>query len=166
MNVNLFDLILLLVLALFAGFGVWRGFVRELVSFLTWVGAAVAAWVFAADVAEMFSTLTKEAALRQMLAFAAIFLAVYVLGTLAGLALHKLVNRSSGLRFANRSVGGVLGLLRGGAVIVILFLLAGLTAFPQRHWWREAALTPAFERAAVYVAQYLPADVARHVRYG
>lgn len=166
LGVNLFDVLLLLVLALFVGIGAWRGFVRELVSFLSWVAAALAAWLFADKLAATFDALTQEDALRKMLAFVVIFLSVFILGTLIGLALNKFVNRSSGLRFANRVVGGVLGLARGVAVVVIVFLLAGLTAFPQRAWWREALLTPAFERVANYAAQYLPTDVARHVRYG
>jgi membrane protein required for colicin V production len=165
-GVNIFDVALLLVLALFVGIGVWRGLVRELVSFLTWIGAALAAWAFADDLAGQFKTLTQEDALRQMLAFVIIFLCVFIVGALIGLTLHKFVNRSSGLRFVNRVVGGALGLARGVAVVVIVFLLAGLTAFPQHAWWRAALLTPAFERAASYAAQYLPPDIARHVRYG
>lgn len=166
MGVNLFDVALLLVLALFVGIGAWRGLVRELVSLLTWIGAALAAWAFADDFAAQFRTLTQEDAMRQMLAFVIIFLCVFIVGTLFGFALHRFVNRSSGLRLVNRVVGGVLGLARGVAAVVIVFLLAGLTAVPQRAWWREALLTPGFERAANYVTQYLPTDVARHVRYG
>jgi membrane protein required for colicin V production len=164
--VNVFDLALLLVLALFAAFGAWRGFVRELVSLLTWAAAAVAAWAFADDVAVVFKSFTNESALRQTLAFIVIFVGVFIVGMIVGLLLHRFVNRSAGLRTANRVSGAVLGAVRGIAMIVLVFLLAGLTSFPQRtDWWRDATLAPAFERAALFVAQYLPPDVARHVRY-
>jgi len=164
--VNIFDLVLVLVLAVFAAFGVLRGLVRELFSFITWIGAALAAWVFADDAAPVWATLIPEPQLRQIAGFVIVFVLVFIAGALIGLALDKLVNRSAGLRVVNRTFGGALGLVRGAAVIVILFLLAGLTAFPQRNWWREAMLTPAFERVAIYAAQFLPPDVARHVRYG
>ncbi len=163
---NVFDVILLLLLAVFTGIGVWRGFVRELVSFLTWVAACIAAWMFADRLASVFESLTHESELRRILAFAAVFVTVFVSGMAIGLVLHKLVNRSAGLRSVNRITGAAVGLARGVAIVVILFLLAGLTSFPQRPWWREAALAPAFERAATFASRYLPQDVARHVRYG
>lgn len=162
---NLFDIGLILTLVLFAVFGAWRGFVRELVSLLTWAAAAVAAWAFADDVAALFKSVTQEAALRQTLAFVVIFVAVFIVGMIISYVLHRFVNRSAGLRSANRITGGMLGVVRGAAVVVAVFLLAGLTSFPQRTWWREAALAPVFERAAVFATQYLPPDVARHVRY-
>jgi membrane protein required for colicin V production len=164
--VNGFDLTLLSLLALFSLIGAWRGLVRELVSLLTWVGAAAAAWFFAGDIADLFGAVTREQALQQVLAFAVIFIAVFIVGTMIGVGLHGLVSRSSGMRSANRTMGGMLGLVRGAAIIVILFLVAGVTPYPKRDWWREAALTPTFENMAAYVARYLPQDVARHVRYG
>ena len=163
---NGFDVILLLLLAVFAGLGAWRGFVRELVSFVTWVAACVGAWIFADRLAPVFESLAHERELRQMLAFASIFVAVFMCGMATGLILYKLVNRSTGLRSVNRVTGAALGLARGAAIVVILFLLAGLTSFPQRPWWRAAALAPVFERAATLASQYLPQDIARHVRYG
>jgi membrane protein required for colicin V production len=163
--VNLFDIVLILVLALFAALGAWRGFVRELVSLLTWTGAAVAAWAFADQAAALFKSVTHENALRQTLGFVVIFVSVFIAGTVLGFLLHRFVTRSAGLRTANRAVGGVIGVVRGVAVIVLVFLLAGLTAFPQRTWWKEASLAPIFEKAATLATQYLPPDVARHVRY-
>ncbi len=163
---NAFDISLLLVLAVFVGIGVWRGFVRELISVITWIAAGFAAWTFSERLAPMFNSFAKENAVRQMLAFAVVFLAVFIVGTVIGALLHKFVNRSASLRIANRVTGGLVGLVRGVAIVVIIFLIAGVTSFPQRAWWRDAALAPPFERAAAFAARYLPPDVARHVRYG
>lgn len=163
---NAFDLTLLVVLALFVGIGAWRGLVRELVSFITWLLACVLAWTFSGRLASMFESLTPEGALQQMLAFVVVFVTVFVIGTVTGLVLHKFVNRSAGLRTINRVTGGIIGFVRGAVIVIVLFLLAGLTSFPQRPWWREAALAPPFERAATFATRYLPQDVARHVRYG
>jgi membrane protein required for colicin V production len=164
--VNLFDIVLVLLLALFAALGTWRGLVRELVSLLTWIGAAVAAWAFADEAAGLFKGMTAEGALRQTLGFVVIFIAVYIAGTILGFVLHRAVSRSASLRTVNRVAGGAIGIVRGTAIIVLVFLLAGLTSFPQKPWWKEAALAPIFERAALFAAEYLPPDVARHVRYG
>ena len=109
--------------------------------------------------------MAHEAELRKKLAFVIIFVVVFVIGMVIGTLLHKFVNRSAGLRTANRVTGGAVGLVRGTVIMVVLVLLAGLTSFPQRPWWREAALVVPFERVATYATRYLPQDVARHVRY-
>lgn len=162
---NVFDIVLVLLLALFAALGAWRGLVRELVSLLTWICAAAAAWAFADDAGLLFKGVTTEGALRLTLGFVSIFIVVFIAGTVLGFVLHRFVSRSASLRTVNRAAGGAMGIVRGIAVIVLVFLLAGLTAFPQRTWWREAALVPVFERMALFATQYLPPDVARHVRY-
>src|SRR5687767_742801 len=119
-GISSFDISLVLMLLLFTAIGAWRGFVRELVSFITWVAACITAWMFADQLAVVFEGLTQEGALRQMLAFALIFIVIFIVGTLIGLALHKLVSKSAGLRFVNRVTGGVLGLARGGVIVVIV----------------------------------------------
>ncbi len=164
-GVSTFDITLVVLILLFTAIGAWRGFVRELVSLITWIVASVTAWMFADRLAGVFEKLTQEGALRQMLAFALIFIVIFIIGILVGLGLHKLVSKSASLRAVNRVTGAALGMARGGVIVVIVFLLAGLTSFPQRPWWRESVLTPPFERAAIYAARYLPRDVARHVRY-
>ena len=162
---NFFDIALLLIIAIFSAIGVWRGFVRELISFITWIAACFAAWTLSDRIAPMFESLTREQELRQMAAFVSVFLVVFITGAVIGALLHKVVSRSDSLRRANRVTGGMVGCLRGFAIIVIVFMLAGLTSFPQREWWRDAVLSPPFERIAAYAARYLPPDVARHVRY-
>jgi membrane protein required for colicin V production len=164
--VNFFDIALVLLLLLFAALGAWRGFVRELVSLLTWAAAIIAAWAFADEAALLFKGASTEGPVRQTLGFAVIFISVYIAGTVIGFVLHRFVSRSASLRTVNRAAGGVVGIFRGAVIVVLVFLLAGLTAFPQKPWWREAALAPMFEKIAVYATQYLPPDVARHVRYG
>jgi membrane protein required for colicin V production len=163
---SIFDVVLVVLLAVFTAIGAWRGFVRELVALLTWVAAVAVAWLFAADLAGRFAALTAEPALRQAFAFIAIFAVVFALGTVAGLMLNRLVRARQGLRLANVLLGGLVGTLRGVSVIVIAFLVAGLTSIPQRDWWRAALLTPQFERAALFASGYIPRDVARHIRYG
>lgn len=166
MPLNGFDLSLLALLLVFAGIGAWRGLVREAVSLATWVLASLLSWLYAADLARVFDGLTSDPPLRQVLAFAVIFAVVFIVGAVAGVLLHRFLLRNATFRVANRIFGGFIGLARGTAVILIVFLLAGLTNYPQRPWWRAALLAPWFERVALYASGYIPPDVARHIRYG
>ncbi|MCH6582848.1 MAG: hypothetical protein IH808_07480 [Proteobacteria bacterium] len=69
--------------------------------------------------------------------------------------------------FVEREVelGGLAGAAVGVAVVVVVFLLAGLTSLPSNGWWRHAYLTPFFESIASFVVDFLPSDIARHIRY-
>jgi membrane protein required for colicin V production len=163
---NSFDIALLVVLVASAAFGAWRGFVRELLSLVSWVLAGVIAWVFADDVGDMFTSLSSEPALRQALAFVLLFIAVLILGAVTSFIVHRAFVKGDFARWPNRLLGGAFGIGRGVVIITLVFLLAGLTALPRQSWWREATLVPAFERVALFVSAYLPSDVARHIRYG
>ena len=163
---NNFDLIILAVMLLFTAIGAWHGLVRELISALTWILSGVLAWFFAGQLSRLFKGFVNDPALRQLLAFVLIFIVVFVLGMVASWLIHKHLPGKRGFRIANLALGGVIGAARGGVIVIAVFLVAGLTPFPQRPWWREASFTPYFERAAVYVASYMPHDIARHVRYG
>lgn len=163
---NLFDLLILVTLLIATLIGAWRGFVREVLSVLTWILAFVLAWIFAGSVSTLFAGFLNEPVLRHVLAFALIFVMIFALGMVATWLIHKFIPPKRILHFANMALGGLVGVARGAVIVIILFLFAGLTSIPQQSWWVGAAFTPFFERAAVYVSSYIPSDIARHIRYG
>ena len=163
---NSFDLLILGIVAIFAAIGAWRGLLREVISLLTWFLSCVLAWFYAAPVSRLFHGFIEDAALRQLFAFVLIFAAVFVLGQVASWLLHKYFPLRRHFRLVNNALGGVAGAARGAVIVIAVFLVAGLTSAPRLAWWRDSAFTPYFERAAVYVAGYIPRDIARHIRYG
>jgi len=162
---NAFDLVLLAVLIVFALLGAWRGLVSEVVAILQWVVSGVIAWFFAGSLSHIFQRFVGEPALRKLLAFILIFIVVFALGVAASWLIRKSLPAKRGFRIANGILGGVFGAARGALIILIVFLAAGLTTYPQRSWWRQSDLAPFFERSALYVGRYLPDDIARHIRY-
>jgi membrane protein required for colicin V production len=163
---NSFDLIILAVMLVFTAIGAWRGLVHEIITVLTWVLSILLAWLFAGSFSGIFKGMVDDPSLRLLLAFMLIFIVVFILGMVASWFIHKHLPGKRGFRIANRTLGGVIGAARGAVVVIAFFLIAGLTPFPQRSWWREASFAPYFERAAVYVAGYMPRDIARSIRYG
>lgn len=162
---NAFDLVLLAVLIVFALLGAWRGLVSEVVAILQWVVSGVIAWFFAGSLSHIFQRFVGEPALRKLLAFILIFIVVFALGVAASWLIRKSLPAKRGFRIANGILGGAFGAARGALIILIVFLAAGLTTYPQRSWWRQSDLAPFFERSALYVGRYLPDDIARHIRY-
>ena len=162
---NFFDIGLLVTVAVFASIGAWRGFVREVMALVTWILAILIAWIFAPDLAGSFEGMSKDPAMQQVLSFIVIFIGVFVIGSIISLVINRLVLKKEALKVPNILMGGALGTVRGVVVIVIAFMLAGLTPLPRSDWWRGARLAPHFERLAIQASAYIPRDIARHIRY-
>lgn len=162
---NVFDLALLLVLAIFGAIGALRGLVRTVFFLVTWLVASGVAWFFAAPVANALEGTIGEPVVRTLAAFVLIFLVVLFLGMAATSVLHRIMESMPILKASNRLLGGLVGVGLGVVVVVVAFLLAGLTSLPHGNWWRHSSLAPFFESLAVFASEFLPSDIARHIRY-
>lgn len=160
---NLFDLILVAVVLAFAGIGVLRGALRELLSVAVWGVALLMAWLFAKSASTWFSGFA-DPTFRHMLAFVVLFACVFVLMTLASFVLSLILGVAVPSTQA-RVAGGVLGAMRGVLMLLIIVSLAGLTSFPQKPWWRGSELVVYFQSMAQSLQTMLPVEVARQFRY-
>jgi membrane protein required for colicin V production len=119
--VNRIDVILTIVLLLFALRGFWRGFSREFFGFIGLIGGlAVAAASYGAAVPYLPAAVPGR--LRPIVAFAGVFFAVDLVAHLAGAVLHRVF----GLLFlspVNRIAGAVFGAAKGVAMAAIALLL-------------------------------------------
>lgn len=138
-----------------------RGFVKEVISLLTWVAAFVVALTFSASAASLVPPAVDIPSARVAIAFMILFVIVLILGGIINWAISTLVNKT-GLSGTDRSVGMVFGLARGIFIIAILILLAGLTAAPQAPWWHDSMLIPHFTTVAEWIKALLPADMAQY----
>ncbi|HEX9812359.1 MAG TPA: CvpA family protein [Burkholderiales bacterium] len=162
---NAFDYVMILVLVAFFVTGAIRGFVLEVLSIVLWPLTAFIAWLLADQAAPMFKSLIGEPQLQVVAAFMLIFLVVFVIGTIIVYLVHRTLPLRGVLRRPNVILGAAVGLLRGGIIIVIVFLVCGITSLPQRPWWRESALAPHFQKVAVAAGQLMPADIAKHIKF-
>lgn len=161
---NEFDYIAVAILLISVGIGVLRGAVREVFNLVGWILAFFLSRQFAASLATHFADWAQEPVVRLVVAWAAIFLLVLVMVGLIGSLLSELM-RKLGLSALDRSVGGAVGLFRGAILLVALTLAAALTKLPQSVVWRQAAVTPVLEDAALYVRVALPDSVASRIKY-
>jgi membrane protein required for colicin V production len=74
--------------------------------------------------------------------------------------------KSAGLSVEDRMLGAMFGLARGLLVVMALVLAAGATSLPAEPVWREAALRPLLERAALGIRDWLPPAIGQHIKYG
>ena len=153
---NRIDLILAIVLALFALRGFWRGFSREFFGFIGLIGGlVVAAATYAVAAGQLPDAIPER--MRPIVAFALVFFAVDFGANLVGLIVHKVL----GVVFlspVNRLAGGVFGAVKGAAMAAIALLLL-LAYAPSSALERELA-TSQFARPLLAFAE----DVGRDVR--
>ncbi len=161
---NWLDVAIVAVLGLFVLVGVLRGFIAEFLSILTWAVSFAVAWFFSGDFTGWFVGHVQDADLRSVLVFFVLFFVTFIAMAIASHLTRKIWLKS-GSQAADRILGGLVGFVKGSAVIVIMVLLAGLTPFPTYDTWHASVFVGYFQNIALYVAHWLPADVARNLRY-
>ena len=158
-----FDFAVMAILLVSLALGLWRGLVYEVLSLAGWPIAFVLSRMFAGEIAPMMPLMQEEA--RIALAYAVVFIGALVAWSVLAWLFSKLV-KAVGLGWADRSLGGLFGVLRGVLVILALVWLAGLTAIPEQSFWRSAQTSRAAEDAALLTKSWLPDSIAQRIRYG
>lgn len=122
-----------------------RGFVKEALSLVVWALASVVAIGFHGRLADLLGRWIDTPSIRFVLAFAALFVATLIIGSLLARLLHSLV-QASGLGGLDRVLGTVFGLARGLLIVLALVvLLPMLLPVKQDAWWTQSRLIRHFE---------------------
>lgn len=155
-----FDIAVLVIIALSALLGWWRGFMYELFSLLGWVAAYVAARIFSAQVIPYIPQAIAGENVRSATAFAAVFIMVLIVAAVFAWFLSKLA-KFAGLGGLDGKFGTMFGAARGVLVVLALVWVAGLTKIPQQAWWKNAWTSKPLQQAALYAKDYVPENVVQ-----
>lgn len=161
---TVFDYVVLTIVGLSVLLSVIRGLVREVLALLAWVVAFVVANLLAEDLAALMPAEIESLELRLLAGFAAAFFVALLATSLAAIAASQLVKKA-GLGIEDRVLGALFGFARGGLIVMVLVLLAGLTSLPREEVWRNAVLSPPLEAVAGQVKYWLPANLSRRIAY-
>lgn len=161
---TVFDYAVLVIIGLSILLSLIRGLVREILALLAWVMAFVAANLFGGKLAALLPAGIANEDLRLLAGFVGVFFLVLLLMGLAAMAVSRLV-KNAGLGIEDRMLGGLFGLARGALIVMVLVLLAGLTALPKEPVWRNSVFSPSLEAFAISVKTWLPGDLARRITY-
>ena len=158
------DIVILALIALSAILSLFRGFVREAVALATWLVALLVAMAFYEDLAAILSQWITTPSAQKVTAFLVLFICVLLLGAIVNFLAGRLVDKT-GLTGTDKMLGIVFGVARGGVIVAILVLLAGLTPLPQDPWWQDSQFLGYFEEFAMWMRNYLPSDIADNINY-
>lgn len=156
------DILILTIIGVSTVISLARGFIREALSLIGWVLAIWVASRFADVLAVYLEAWIAPAQLRFIIGFAALFVATLFVAGMVNYLIGQLVRRT-GLSGTDRVVGMLFGVVRGGIVVALLVLLAGLTTIPEGPWWHESVLIAHFEQMADWMQQELAPQVSHKV---
>jgi membrane protein required for colicin V production len=141
------DYIIIGVVLFSAVAGVFRGFLREIFSLVTWVLAFWFAWHFGPSLEPHLGGALDSGPVRTWAARVPIFILVLMIGTAVGALVNHLVRLSlfSGL---DRLLGLVLGVLRGLVILGVGAMICHAVRLDGEPWWRGSRLAPYVESVA------------------
>jgi len=161
---SVLDLAAIGVLVGSVGWGIWRGFTREVMSLAGWVLAFLAANAVADPFGDMLPASMASPEVRVLIAFIVVFVLVLIAATIVGMAVSKFL-KAAGLSGVDRTLGGIFGLARGVVILLAFAIVAGLTAMPRQAFWKESVAAGMLERTVVQLKPWLPSALAGRLKY-
>ena len=159
---NPLDLGVVGVVAASALFAFARGFVREALSIVAWVGAAVITLYGFNPVYALIEPMMHNPLLSQLIAGFGLFIASLIALTIITGIIARFV-RASALSAIDRTLGFIFGLARGAFLVSLAYLLLDVSVQPSDRpvWIREARSAPYLKDGAEMLRSVLPESLKK-----
>ncbi|MFM8736402.1 MAG: CvpA family protein [Betaproteobacteria bacterium] len=157
------DVAMLIVLAVSAGVGVWRGFVYEAASLLGWVVAYVGAQRFSPWLMAQWSLQGYTPELGRGSAFVVLFLVILLVWAVAARLLRRVVHATP-LQVPDRLGGAAFGLVRGVLILLVVATVVGWTPLKDSEGWQASQGRVWLERLIEGLRPYWPDGLSERVQ--
>ena len=134
--------------------GMVRGFVREAVGLLAWLGGLWFAWRYAPLLEPYLGGMVGEPPVSTWTARIAIVLAVLLLGWLIAGLLGYFLRHSALSIMVDRVLGLVFGTLRGAVVVAVIVMLGQFVELDRVDWWKRSRLMPYASELASWIQSF------------
>ncbi|WP_417552323.1 CvpA family protein [Marinomonas fungiae] len=139
-SISTLDWVIIAVVAISTLISLKRGFVKEVMSLVTWVVAFIVAVRFTGPLQTLLIDQVQNDQIRYVVAFIALFIATLVIGALISFTLGSLI-QATGLSSTDRVIGMLFGFVRGALVVVAFVSLLSLSpAIEKSEMWKSSQL--------------------------
>ncbi len=156
-QLTLFDIVVLVVIGLSALAAMLRGAVREVLGLVSWLGAAVVAFLALPYAGPLVRPVVAGDALADGVAAVAVFLvALIALKLLSGMVARMV--EGSAVSPVDKLLGLAFGVARGAFIVCVAYLVASYLIKPELHpqWVQQAYLIDPVREGAHRIEQWLP----------
>lgn len=148
------DYLILGVLFLSVLLGLIRGFVREALGVIAWLGGLWLAWRYAHVVEPLLAGRVGDPPVSTWAARTLIVLAVLVVSWILASILTYMLRHSGLSIMVDRLLGLVTGFVRGAVVVAVFVLLGEFVQLTQTQWWTGSRLMPYASEAAGWLQSF------------
>ncbi|RDL46129.1 CvpA family protein [Marinomonas piezotolerans] len=141
-SISTLDWLIIAVILLSSLLSLKRGFVKEVLSLVTWVVAFVVAVKFSDQLQTLLIDQVQNDQIRYIVAFVSLFVASLVIGALVSFIVGSLI-QVTGLSSTDRVLGMLFGFARGSLIVVAFVSLLSLSpALEKAEFWKSSQLVP------------------------
>lgn len=156
------DHVIVAVIAASAFLGLFRGFLREILTLVTWVIALWIAFLFTDSLAEALVGYIPSAYLRLGISFLALFfLSLLIGGLVSHLTIQLLAKTGTG--GIDHTLGILFGVIRGTLIVGLFVLLTGATPLSKNPWWQNSLLISYLHDLVQWLHHFLPANITQYL---
>ncbi|HVY53580.1 MAG TPA: CvpA family protein [Gammaproteobacteria bacterium] len=162
-NFNGIDYVVFAVIFISIGMGLFRGFVKEVISLISWVAAFAVSTFYAVPFAALFISSAERHSgpnladsvptVAIIISYLALFFGVLIMGSTIKYIVNYMIE-GKGVSVVNRLLGAILGFLRGGIIIALVMFFVAYTALAQSMLWKESHTVVLFKPAVAFLNKH------------
>jgi uncharacterized membrane protein required for colicin V production len=151
------DAVVVLIVLVSVGYATWRGFLWETLTIFAWVAAAFACLYFGPYVVPLMRSMVGEGWAASVLAYSAVFLAVFIPLAFISHRFSETVKHSA-IGPLDRAAGVAFGVVRGLAIVGLAYLAFTYFVPIANHpnWVRSARLLPLVQDSSQVLLSVVP----------
>ncbi len=141
--------------------GLFRGFIKELISLGVWALAIWLAVTWSPVAASWVQQYIADKTASTAVAFIAILVGTLIAGALVNMIISLILHRS-GLSGIDRLLGMGFGFVRGVFIVALLMLVVKMTSLPSEEYRSKSSLYVQFDPLVDFIYGYTP-GVIKHI---
>ncbi len=157
-----FDWIIAAIILVSMIVSIFRGFIKESLSLISWILAIWLGITFCVEAGELIHQYVRipTPKFREWAGFAAVFILTLFLFAVISYMVYKFIVRGP-IKGVDRVLGIGFGALRGIAIVVALLMVARALGMENSQWWSSAKHIPKFVPVMDFVEGMLPESLRR-----
>jgi len=162
---NFADYLILITLLISVALGFFRGFLREAIGLLSWLGGLWLAWHYAEALEPYLGGQLAKSPYNVWAARGILLLGILVVGWLIGNIVSYFMTQSGLSLMLDRLIGVVFGFIRGVVLVAVAVLLAREVDLQETSWWRSSYLLPKATEVSSWVKGFAESGVQETERH-